>query len=132
MEQQNTTETAPVADGTPAAPAAPRRRMNLAAAALWWSAFLLAALTVVQAGRLPGNAAYAGTANQGNFGTSVVTQATGLGPSDKPYEALWVLDGRGEMLFIYYIENANAGEKSLLLRQVVSVPELFRSARDEG
>jgi hypothetical protein len=33
------------------------------------------------------------------------------------------------MLFVYYIENANAGEKSLLLRQVISLPDLFRKAR---
>jgi len=109
---------------------APRaRRHSLAVAALWASAFILAALTVLQAGRLPSNAAYAGAANQGSQGVSVVTAPTGLGPDSKPYEALWVLDSRGEMLFIYYIENANAGEKSLLLRQAIPVPELFRQAR---
>jgi hypothetical protein len=107
-----------------------RNPRNLAAAALWASAFVLAALTIVQAGRLPMNAAYgAGAANQGGQGSSVITLNTGLGPDSKPYEALWVLDGRGEMLFIYYIENGNAGDKSLLLRQVVPLPELFRTAR---
>ena len=109
---------------------APRtRRHSLAVAALWASAFILAALTVLQAGRLPSNAAYAGAANQGSQGVSVVTAPTGLGPDSKPYEALWVLDSRGEMLFIYYIENANAGEKSLLLRQAMPVTDLFRMAR---
>jgi hypothetical protein len=107
-----------------------RRSRITASTALWASAFVLAALTVVQAGRMPINAAYgAGAANQGGQGTSVITLATGLGPDSKPYEALWVLDGRGEMLFIYYIENGNAGEKSLLLRHVAPLPELFRSAR---
>jgi hypothetical protein len=107
-----------------------RRSRITASMALWASAFVLAALTVVQAGRMPMNAAYgAGAANQGGQGTSVITLATGLGPDSKPYEALWVLDGRGEMLFIYYIENGNAGEKSLLLRHVAPLPELFRSAR---
>jgi hypothetical protein len=101
-----------------------------AAAVLWASAFILAALTVVQAGRMPMNAAYgAGAANQGGQGTSVITLNTGLGPDSKPYEALWVLDGRGEMLFIYYIENGNSGEKSLLLRHAAPLPDLFRSAR---
>lgn len=111
----------------------PRMNRNgnaLATALLWASAFVLAALVIVQAGRLPGNAAYAaGAANQGNQGTSAITLNTGLGPDAKPYEALWVLDGRGEMLFIYYIENGNAGDKALLLRQAIPVPELFRSAR---
>ena len=107
-----------------------RRSRITASMALWASAFVLAALTVVQAGRMPMNAAYgAGAANQGGQGTSVITLATGLGPDSKPYEALWVLDGRGEMLFIYYIENGNAGEKALLLRHVVSLPDLFRTAR---
>ena len=111
----------------------PSRRRNadgMAAAALWASAFVLAALTILQSGRLPMNAAYgAGAANQGGQGTSVITLETGLGPDNKAYEALWVLDGRGEMLFIYYIENGNAGEKALLLRQVIPLPELFRNAR---
>ncbi|HAQ66447.1 MAG TPA: hypothetical protein DCR70_01565 [Phycisphaerales bacterium] len=105
------------------------RQMNMPAALLWASAFLLAALTIIQAARLPLNAAYAGAANQGGQGMSVVTQNTGLGPAERPYEALWVLDGRGEMLFIYYMENANAGEKALLLRQAIPVPDLFRTAR---
>jgi len=107
-----------------------RQGITVASAALWASAFLLAALTIIQAGRLPFNAAYgAGAANQGGQGTSVITLNTGLGPDSKPYEALWVLDGRGEMLFVYYIENANSGEKALLLRQAIPVPELFRVAR---
>lgn len=116
---------------TDATPATTRRNASIAtpAALLWASAFLLAALTIVQAGRLPTNTAYAGAANQGSQGMSVVTQNTGLGPDSKPYEALWVLDSRGEMLFIYYIENANAGEKALLLRQAMPVTELFRLAR---
>lgn len=107
-------------------------RKNLAitpAALLWASAFLLAAMTIVQAGRLPQGAAWAGAANQGSQGMSVVTQNTGLGPAERPYEALWVLDSRGEMLFVYYIENANSGEKSLLLRQAIPVTDLFRLAR---
>jgi hypothetical protein len=119
MDRNTETEAVPVRAAHP-----------VAAALLWASAFLLAALTLFQAGRLPSNAAFAaGAANQGGQGTSVITLATGLGPDSKDYEALWVIDGRGEMLFIYYIENGNAGEKSLLLRHVVPLPELFRMAR---
>ena len=106
-----------------------KNAMNLPSALLWVSAFALAALTLVQAGRIPFNAAHAAAANQGNQGVSVVTQNTGLGPPERPYEALWVLDSRGEMLFVYYIENANAGEKSLLLRQAMPVSDLFQRAR---
>ena len=34
-----------------------------------------------------------------------------------------------EIYNLYYIENANAGEKALLLRQAMPVTELFRLAR---
>ena len=108
---------------------ATRRPGLTATAILTASAVLLAALTIIQAGRLPFNAAYAGTANQGGQGTSIVTIDSGLGPKERPYELLWVLDGRGEMVFVYYMENANAGEKALLLRQVIFLPDLFRKAR---
>jgi hypothetical protein len=93
------------------------------------TAIMLAALTIIQAGRIDLNAAHAGTANAGPQGSSMVTIDSGLGPKERPYESLWVLDGRGEMLFIYYVENANAGEKALLLRQVIFLPDLFRKAR---
>ena len=114
---------------TNATAGAARRASRIAtpAALLWASAFLLAALTIVQAGRLPINAAYASAANQGNQGMSVITQNTGLGPDTKPYEALWVLDSRGEMLFIYYVENVT--DKRLQLRWSESLPKLFRQAR---
>ena len=108
---------------------ATRRPGLTATAILTASAVLLAALTIIQAGRLPFNAAYAGAANQGGQGTSLVTIDSGLGPKERPYELLWVLDGRGEMVFVYYMENANAGEKALLLRQAMPVTELFRLAR---
>jgi hypothetical protein len=108
----------PAADGTPTA------RIVLIATAI-----MLAALTIIQAGRIDLNAAHAGTANAGPQGSSMVTIDSGLGPKERPYESLWVLDSRGEMLFIYYVENANAGEKALLLRQVVFLPDLFRKAR---
>jgi hypothetical protein len=107
----------PTADGTPTA------RIVLIATAI-----MLAALTIIQAGRIDLNAAQAGTANAGPQGSSMVTIDSGLGPKERPYESLWVLDGRGEMLF-NYVENANAGEKALLLRQVIFLPDLFRKAR---
>lgn len=105
------------------------RGPSYAAAALWASAFILGALTIVQAGRMPGNAAYAEAANSGVSGVSVATIPTGLGPDNKPYEALWMVDNRTEILAIYYIENANSGDKSMQLRYMVSLPELFRQAR---
>ena len=116
MQQNESTR--PASDGSATA------RIVLVATAI-----MLAALTIIQAGRIDVNAAHAGTANAGPQGSSMVTIDSGLGPKDRPYETLWVLDGRGEMLFVYYIENANAGEKALLLRQVIFLPDLFRKAR---
>jgi hypothetical protein len=110
-------------------PVAAGRGSGYAAAALWASAFILGALTIVQAGRIGTSEAFAEAANSSREGSSVVTIETGLGPDNKPYEALWVLDSRSEIISIYYIENANAGEKSLLLRNMVSLPDLFQAAR---
>ncbi len=129
---QNTTapDTADhTAGSTTARDTAARKGPNFAAAALWASAFMLAALTIVQAGRMPGSTAYGSSANSSPDGSSVVTVPTGLGPDNKPYEALWVLDARTEVLSIYYIENASSGDKNLVLRHMVSLPDLFMQAR---
>ncbi len=107
----------------------PRPATDTARIVLVATAIMLAALTIIQAGRIDLNAANAGAANAGSQGSSMVTIDSGLGPKERPYESLWVLDGRGEMLFIYYIENANSGEKSLLPRQAIFLPDLFRKAR---
>lgn len=88
------------------------------------SAFVLAALTIIQAGR---PAAFAESANAGQFGYSVATVRSGLGPDVRPYELVYVADSRGEMLFIYYIENATG--QRMQLRQALSLPALFRQAR---
>jgi len=88
------------------------------------SAFILAALTIIQAGRQP---AFAETANSGQMGFAAATIRSGLGPDTRPYELVYVIDSRGETLFIYYIENATGGR--MQLRQVLSLPTLFRQAR---
>ncbi len=98
-----------------------------ARAILGASAFLLAGLTILQAGRLPANTAYAEAANSGTMGYSLATVRSGLGPDTKPYELLYLLDSRGESLFIYFIENYNDGR--MLLRYGTSLPELFRQGR---
>ncbi len=87
-------------------------------------ALLIAALVIVQAGR---PAAYAETANSGQFGYSIATVRSGLGPETRPYELVYVVDSRAETLLIYYIENASGGR--MQLRQALSLPALFRQAR---
>ena len=69
MEHSNETSTCTIAScacGTKQR----AQQMNMPAALLWTSAFLLAALTIIQAARLPLNAAFAGAANQGGQGMS--------------------------------------------------------------
>jgi hypothetical protein len=101
-------------------------RINSAAAVLWASAFLLAALVIVQAGKLPANNAHAavGVALE-DF--SMVTIDSGRGGDTQPDETLYVLDSRDEVLLIYEIEDAR--QKEILLRNGGSLQNLFRNAR---
>ncbi len=95
-------------------------------AVLWASAFVIAALTIVQAGRLPGGTAYAETvAELGDY--TVLTARTGKGPDDRPYEALWVIDNREQVLIVYDLEDAQRGK--FIVRGGGSLRNLFRTAR---
>lgn len=100
------------------------RSTKLGTTVLGASAFVLAALTIIQAGK---PAAFAETANSGQMGYSASTIRSGLGPDGRPYELVYVIDSRGEMLYIYYIENATG--QRMQLRQALSLPALFRQAR---
>ncbi len=95
-------------------------------AALWASAFVIAALAVVQAGRLPGSAAYAGMVSElGDY--SILTARTGQGPDERPYEALWVIDNREQVLIVFDLEDAQRG--NLTVRGGGSLRNLFLQAR---
>ena len=96
------------------------------AAVLWASAFVIAAIAIVQAGRLPGNAAYAETASDlGDY--SLVTARTGKGPDERPNESLWVIDNREQVLIVYELEDAQRG--TLTVRGGGSLHNLFLQAR---
>ncbi|MBM4111756.1 MAG: hypothetical protein FJ253_00025 [Phycisphaerae bacterium] len=101
-----------------------QRSSKIGTSILGASAFVLAALTIIQAGKPP---AFAETANSGGFGYSVATIRSGQGPNERPYELVYVVDSRGETLFIYYIENSTG--QRMQLRQALSLPALFRQAR---
>ncbi len=93
---------------------------------LWASAFVIAALAIVQAGRLPGSTAYAETvADLGDY--TVLTARTGKGPDGRPYEALWVIDNRERVLIVYDMEDAQRG--NFIVRGGGSLQNLFRTAR---
>ena len=96
------------------------------ATALWASAFVIAALAIVQAGRLPGNSAYAETASDlGDY--SLLTARTGRGPEDRPNESLWVIDNRQQVLIVYELEDAQRG--TFTVRGGGSLHNLFLQAR---
>jgi hypothetical protein len=98
--------------------------VNRSAAVLWASAFVIAALIILQAGRLTGSAAHASNAANVND-YSLVTARSGVGPDEKPYELLYLIDNHAEVLLVYDLQNVQQG---LLLRDGGSLTNLFRSA----
>lgn len=100
--------------------------MKTSSAILATTAFAITALAIVEAGRLHPQAS-ADTASTGLGGFSVITSSVGQGPDESPYETVYVLDSRGEMLLVYGIDNV--ADRRLILRAGASLPALFRAAR---
>jgi len=100
---------------------------SIAAALLLASAFLIAALTIIQAGKLPQNRAYADDAVTGTDGYTLMTASSGFGKDTRPYEFCYIIDNHDEMLFIYEIPQAN--DKRVVLRGGTYLPSLFTEAR---
>ncbi|MHC4416475.1 MAG: hypothetical protein ACYS0G_14475 [Planctomycetota bacterium] len=96
------------------------------AAALWASAFVIAALTIVQAGRLPGPAAH-GEVAASRADYALLTASSGRGGEVDPDELLYVIDNRDQVLMVYEIENAQ--RRQVLLRDGGPLENLFRRAR---
>lgn len=104
-------------------------QLSPAAAILWASAFLLFALIIVQAGKLPGSAAFAEMSDS-NGDYSVLTTTSGKGGStsnEPPYQVLYVIDNHAEVLMVYEIDDARQGR--IELRGGGSLSNLFRRAR---
>ena len=100
-----------------------RNPISTGAAILWGSAFLLAGMVIIQAGRMGGNAAHAEmTGSDGDY-TLLTTAAGGSGTN----EVLYVIDNREQVLLVYEIENAQTGQ--MFLRDGGSLVSLFRTAR---
>jgi len=99
------------------------RRLDSGRTVLWASAFVIAALVIVQAGRLPGNAAYAGeTSNRDGY--TLVTADMGRGDDFDPDEVIYVIDNENGMIMIYEPDVRN---NTLVLRDGGSLPALFRA-----
>jgi hypothetical protein len=103
-------------------------RISGSAAAMWASAFVIAALIIVQAGKLPGagNSAMANmVADRGSY--TVLTADSGQGGDDDPDEIMCVIDSREQMLLVYEVEEVR--KKNVLLRDGYSLDQLFVRAR---
>lgn len=101
-------------------------QISPSAAVLWASAFVIAALTIVQAGRLPGPSARAEVASsRGDY--SLLTGRSGRGRDERPNELLYVIDNRDQVLLVYDVEEAQRG----VVNAVDGGPlgNLFRGAR---
>ena len=101
-------------------------RINPSAAVLWASAFMLGGMILLQAGRLPGNAAYADQAMQ-RGDLTLMTARSGRGKDFSPWELLYVLDSRSEILLVYEVEDAQ--KKEIFLRDGARRPDWCRNAR---
>jgi hypothetical protein len=102
--------------------------MSRAAVPLWASAFVLAALLLVEAGRIPAAHAQMAASTPGGF--TLVTAPSGRGGASSPSEFLYLLDGRSEILFVYEIPDV--GERRAVFRTGVHLPTVFAAARGGG
>jgi hypothetical protein len=103
-----------------------RDRLSAGTAVLWASAFVIAAMIIVQAGRLPGSAAHADVAiARGNY--TLLMADSGRGTSDARNKLLYVIDSREQVLLVYEIEDAR--RNMLFLRDGGSIDNLFLAAR---
>lgn len=94
---------------------------------LWASAFVIAALVLVEAGRSPDGAAHADQAVAGSAGFSMVTAKAGVDDAGQAQEVLYVIDGRDEILYVYEIPSAT--DRRIVFRASVHLPTLFTAGR---
>src|SRR5262245_34670715 len=101
-------------------------RISGSASVLWASACINAALVIMQAGRLPGNAASASmTADRGSY--TLMTCYSGRGGDTDPDDILCVIDSREQMLMVYDVDDVR--KKQIILRDGYSLDQLFQHAK---
>ena len=103
-----------------------KEQINLSASVLWASVFVIIAMIIVQAGKLPGNAAYAEMAT-GSGSYTVLTTNSGKGGDSDPNELLYVIDNTAQVLLVYEIEDSRSG--IIFHRDGGSLVNMFNSAR---
>lgn len=112
----DTTPNTPTTPNTGDAPA--RGGVRVPDGALWASALVIAALILVQAGRVADTPARAEMASKSGAYSMITTKAGGA-------EALFVVDDRTETLMIFEVRPGQKFE----LRRTEGLPELFERAR---
>ena len=103
-----------------------RTKINHGAAILWASAFVIAALVILQAGRMTGSSAYAEMATQDEV-YSLLTTNSGQGGETDPNELLYVINKREGVMMVYEVEDAR--RRQILLRHGGRLETLFQQAR---
>lgn len=98
------------------------------AAPLWASAFVIGAMLVLEAGRLPAANADMAASSPGGF--TLVTAPSGRGPASNPSEFLYLIDGRTEVLYVYEVPSAT--DRRAVYRAGVHLPTIFAAARGGG
>lgn len=103
------------------------RRGRFAETSLVASAFVIAALVIVEAGSLPSPSAHAGQAIAMPQGFSMSTVRVSTAGDGSVQELLYVLDGRDELLYIYEVPKAS--DRRIVFRGGVLLPTLFAKGR---
>ena len=102
-------------------------RNQIAVSILLATAFLMGALVIMQAGRLPQQSAFAGDAITGSDGFTMITASSGFGKDTRPYELCFVLDNYSDMMFVYEVPQSTS--RSVVLRNGTDLPYLFGISR---
>lgn len=100
------------------------RKIDPGRAVLWASAFVIGAMVVLQAGRLPGNPAYASAVSNGR-GYTLLTSDSGRGEDAAPDEVIIVIDNAAQVIMVY---EADIRAGALIARDGGSLPFLFVKA----
>lgn len=103
-----------------------RNQINAGAAVLWASAFIIAALVIVQAGRSQTNAAHADMVNN-RADYTLMTASSGRGGDTDADELLYIIDSRDSVLMVYDFDDIR--RKEMILRDAYPLDRLFAQAR---
>jgi len=91
---------------------------------LWASAFVIAALAIMQAGTLKENPAFASDVSNGAVYT-LITGDSGRGGDEDPDEVLYLIDNEAEVIIAYEVD---VRSKAILSRDGGSLAAYFRNA----